>query len=259
MRFRVLLPCALAYLVAGCDDAPTEKPATPTATATLSAVATASAPAPEKPKKPKKTAEDCPKDKSVNVEDEAIDAEIRRKAEKPTGDLTTADLGKLRSLNLSQVRLEQLDPCLFPHMTNLRELFLGPGEYDDLSVLSDLTKLESLRASISKVKDLKPLEGMTKMDRLDLGRTQVEDLSPLTSMTALTELMLDDSQVEDVSPLVKLEKLERLSIQRTKVKNVQPLQKLENLKFLYVNGSPAQDELVALGQIRKNGTKVFDR
>src|SRR5690606_16058615 len=132
---------------------------------------------------------------------------VRVKAQKPDGDLTTADLKKLRSLNLSRVRLSELDVCLFRHMTELRELFIGPGEIDDLSSIATSTKLESLGVSGNPISDLSPLAKMTKMDRLDLAHTKVTDLSVLAGMKTLTELNVDDTGVTDLTPLQALTKL----------------------------------------------------
>jgi internalin A len=216
-----------------------------------SATPTAAAP------RPKRRLEDCPKQSTVSFDDPAIEAAVRLKLPKPSGPITKADLARLRSLNLSQVELSELDVCLFAPMTGLKELFLGPGSYDDLSPLASAKQLESLRASINQVRDIEVLAGMKKLDRLDLGRTQVSDLTPLAGLKSLTELQLDDTQIEDLSPLAKLENLENLSIKRTKVKDVSALKALKKLKFLYVGGSPVDDEPMSLAAVRGNGTKVI--
>jgi internalin A len=250
----------------GCD----EKPA-PTASASA-AVTTPPppAPAPEPPKpaasaveasaaapaKPARKLADCPKGPNAEFLQPEIEAEVRKKLPKPEGAITYADLGTLRSLNLSQVKLTEVDVCIFPRMKALKELFLGPGEYSDLSALAGLTQLESLRASINQVKDLKPLEGMTKLDRLDLGRTQVSDLKPLAKLTKITELQLDDTPVEDVSPLAGMTGLETLSLKRTRVKDVSALKGLKKLKVLYTGGSLLDADPMSVAPLRANGTKI---
>jgi internalin A len=216
------LVLALSLLSFACDEkkggaggaetpptAATIVPPAPTPVPTESA-------APPKPVSPKKKLADCPDGNEVTIDNPAIEAEIRKKLEKASGAIKKADLKRLKSLNISQVKeLSQLDPCVFTPMTGLKELFLGTGDYDDLTPIAGATQLESLRASINQVKDLKPLEKLSKLDRLDLGRTQVSDLKPLASLKSLTELQLDDTQVEDLSPLAELTALENLSIKRT--------------------------------------------
>ncbi|HTA91835.1 MAG TPA: leucine-rich repeat domain-containing protein [Polyangiaceae bacterium] len=255
----------LVFLVAACDDPPKPDADKPAASASAASVASATpastpapAPAPAPPKVTKKL-EDCPKGPNVEFDQKEIEAEIRKKLQKPDGPITSADLKKVRSLNLSNVKMAGVDVCLFSQLTGLKDLFLGPGDFDDLSPIANAKDLESLAASRNQVHDLTPLAKLSKLDRLDLGRTQVADLKPIAGLTSLTELALDDCPVEDVSPLANMTKLEKLSIQRTKVKDASPLKALKKLKFLYVNGTPADEDGMTLAPIRGNGTKVFDQ
>jgi internalin A len=259
--FVLVSACGIASCVLACDESTSEEKKSE-ATAAASALPSAGpaaalevAPAKTEPPK-KKTAEDCPKTDSVEFPSADYEDAVRKKLQKPSGEITKADLGKLTSLNVSQLPMDEVDVCLYPHMTGIKELFLGGGQYDDLSPLASLTKLESLGVSRNQVKDISALSGMTKLQRLDLGRTQVEDLSPLSALTELTELMLDSTQVEDLGPISKLGNLERLGIKGTKVKNLEPLADLTKLKFLYAGGTPAADEY-AFGPVKKNGTKVM--
>lgn len=258
----VVVGSLLTCLVA-CEEKPTPAPAPtqaaappappPPPAAKPEAVASAEAPATPRPKK---KLEDCAKGPNVEFEQKDIEAEVRKKLPKAEGPITYADLGKLRSLNLSQAKLADLDVCVFSRMKALKELFLGPGDYDDLSPIAGATQLESLRASINQVKDLKPLSGLAKLDRLDLGRTQVSDVKPLAALKKLTELQLDDTPLEDVSPLGGLTELTTLSLKRTRVKDVSALKGLKKLKFLYTGGSPLDSDPMSVAPVRANGTKV---
>lgn len=261
------LICGVLLLVMGlgCEDppkpAPAPAPAPPPGPAPTEAPAAAAA-APEKVVE-KATAEKveekkpvvCPKPPKVQFTDPVLEAEVRRKAGKPEGELTPADLKKVRSVDLTRggKPVDSLDPCVFPLLTNLHQLYLGGGELSDLSPIGGLTQLEGLRASMNKVAVITPLAGMLQMDRLDLGRTQVRDLTPIKRMTKLTELMLDDTPVDDLSPIAGLSNLERLSIKRTRVANLAVLKGLHKLKFLYVGGSPAADNVAGL---QRSGLKI---
>jgi hypothetical protein len=200
--------------------------------------------APHQPK-PKKLVSDCPKG-VPKIDNPEVEAAIRLKAQNRTEPLTVADLHKVRSLNISQTTLTELDVCLFRHMTELKELFLGRGAVDDLHAIARLTKLQSLRLSLNPITDLEPLAKMTKLERVDLGHTQVNDVTPLTAATRLTELMLDDTAVQDLSPLVKLEKLKILSLKNTPVTDIKPLKKLKSLKSLDIRGSGVKDASVVM-------------
>jgi internalin A len=252
-----------------CEDPPkSEKPAEETAAAKAPpptvptpapAPSTAPATAPAA-KKPKKTLADCPKGPSVTFEQKALEDEVRRKLPKPTGDITVADLKKLKSFNASQVKgIDELDVCVFSNMTGLKELFLGEGTFDDLSPIAGATQLESLRASINQVSDLTPLSKMKKLDRLDLGRTQVKDISPLAELTAITELQLDGTQVEDIKPLAKLSLLETLSIKGTKVKDLSPLDGLKKLKSVDGRDTPADEDPMNFAKLRGRGVKIVNQ
>ena len=260
-RWVLLLACAFG--AAACDEkkeTASDKPA-PSAAAGPSVVMPAPPPAPEPAPEPPKKKEPkvCPPPAKVFDfgGNGVLEAQLRLKLSKQKGDIMTSELGKVKSLNLSQTKMDELDPCLFRHLTGLKELFLGPGKLEDLSPLADLKNLESLRASLNQVADIKPLGGMTKMDRLDLGHTLVADLSPLAGMESLTELQLDDTQVKDLAPLAKLTKLERLSLQRSAVRDLKPLLPLTSLKFLDISGAPVDDKFV-LGPLVSRGLKITD-
>lgn len=247
-------------LVLGCEESkPSETAANPppadTHVAPIAPAPTAvPAPVAEAPR-PQKKLEDCPKD--LVIENSELEASLRVKAQKPEGTITTSDLKKLRSLNLSRVPLQELDICLFHHMTELRELFLPPSGIVDLSPIANSKKMETLGIARNPVTDLSPLSDMSNMDRLDLASTNVSDLSPLSKMTKLTELTLDGTGVSDISLLANMTKLERLSIKSTAIKDVKVLAALKTLKFLYITDSPIAADLGQTGALVQNGTKVI--
>lgn len=263
----IVLPICLSLAVAlvACDEPKTDtakpgasasaKPAVsavPTATASASATAAASA-APAPVKRDFK----CEPGDKITFNMPALEAEVRRKVGKEAdkGPITKADLAKVKSINLTQAQVDFLDPCVFPFLTNVKDVFLGQGDLDDLKPLENLTQLLSLRAAINKVRDAKPLSRMTKLDRLDLSRSQIEDLTPISTMADLTELALDDTPVSDLTPLAKCTKLERISIKNTRVANLQPLVGLRKLKSLAISGSPITDTNV-LAPLRSSGLKI---
>jgi len=260
LTHRALLSTGLiAALSFGCEETkpqePTQTKTEPAATAAPSVTPPAPAPAPEpvaEAAKPKKKLEDCPAD--ITIENSELEASIRVKAQKPEGPITKADLKRLRSLNLARVAIEELDICLFHHMTELRELFLPPAGIADLSPIAGAKKMETLGIARNPVVDLTPLADMTNMDRLDLASTQVSDLSPLAKMTKMTELTLDGTAVTDIAVLRGMTKLERLSLKSTAIKDIKVLEPLKTLKFLYITDSSV--DLGQTGPLAQNGTKI---
>ncbi|MGH7436478.1 MAG: leucine-rich repeat domain-containing protein [Polyangiaceae bacterium] len=193
----------------------------------------------------KKNAADCkPHPATVDFGGDAVlEAEVRHKLDKATGDLTPADLGRVKSLNLTASQERQIDPCVFPMFTSVKDLFFGPGSFDDLLPLQKLSTLESLGIASSPVKDLHPIEGLKRLDRLDLAHTLVDDtqLKIVGGLVNLTELVLDECPVTDLTPLSNLKKLEKLSIARTQVKNLAPLAGLQKMKSLRIVDSQVTD------------------
>lgn len=255
------LVCALN----ACDDPPKpeQKPAASAVTlpppAATPAPTPSAAPTPAPPAQPKKTLAECGKGPNAEFDQPGLEAEIRKKLQKPDGPITVADLKKVRSVNLSQApRTTALDVCTFSHLTALKDVFLPPGDYDDLSVFAGLSDLESISAAHNNVKDVSALSKLKKLDRLDLAHTQISDVAPIAQLTSLTELTLDDTHITDVAPLAKLTKLEKLGIQHTQVKDASPLKALKKLKVLYAAGTPADEEGITLAPIKGNGTKVID-
>lgn len=252
---------SLCSLIVGCEAKPTET------TSTSASVKPAATPPPQVPAepepepepelRPKKTLADCSDDKEVSFPGPEFEGAVRVKLQKPDGAIMKTELGSLRSLNLSQIALDELDICLFHYMTGLKELFLGRGKISDLGPIAGATRLESLRVSLNPIVDLRPLEKMVHMDRLDLAHTEITDLSPLSGMTKLTELALNDTPIEDLSALSQMTAMETLSLQRTKVKDVSALKNMSSLKFIYVADSPSADDPLAFTALRRHGAKVM--
>jgi internalin A len=200
------------------------------------------------PPPPKKKASECKVNpQALDFSDaKMLENEVRRKLSKDKGTLTAADLAQVHSLNLTiapGATLDQIDPCLLPLFSGIKDLFLPQGDYDDLSPIGGLSNLVSLRAAHSKVTELHSLEKLNHLDRLDISHTSINDdsLKSIAGLTNLTELMLDEDDITDLSALSNMKKLERLSIKKTGVKNLQPLRDLKKLRFLYIEGTPIDD------------------
>ncbi len=252
----VALPLAFTLLVA-CDE-PKPDAKTSKATASPSAVAPPPAPTPaatEAAAPPKKKDVVCSKDTTITLPDPKFEAEVRVQASKPEGPLTKADLAKVKTLKLTEAKLDELDPCIFPLFTSVKGLYLPPGKIEDLSPIKTLTTIESLRAAATNIKDLTPLAGLAKLDRLDIGRTPVKDLTPLSGLTNLTELQIDETEVTDLSPISKLKKLEMLQMKRTRISDLSPIKGITTLKSLYIEGSSASGQAFGLGI---PGLKIHD-
>ncbi len=198
----------------------------------------------------------CKEGREVDFHEPQLEAEVRRKLGKPTGAISQSELATIRSVNLARGgSVDYLDPCVFPHLTGVKDLYLGPGKLSDLSVLRHLRRLTTLRASMNAVSDISVLSGHAALERVDLGHTRVSDLRPLENAKNLTELMLDDTLVEDISPLAGLDKLQVLALSRTQVNTLKPLAGLKKLKSVSVVGAPVARPY----GLPQSGLRIVDR
>src|ERR1700754_3599521 len=139
-----LLALGTVFLLAACEDPPKPEAKTEPSAAAASAKPTPSVapeappvPAPVAPLQPQKKLSECGKGPNAEFDQPGLEEEVRKKLQKPDGAITIADLGKVHSLNLSQSkRTARLDTCTLAHLPNVKDLFLAPGEYDDLSPLA---------------------------------------------------------------------------------------------------------------------------
>lgn len=251
----------LALVSVGCDE-PKEEPKVaekaPEPHAALPVPAPAPAPEPEPEEKtPTKKLEDCEKGAKVAFANSDVEAHIRMKAQKPEGDITAADLGRITSVNFSRTVLDTLDTCMFAHMKSLKEVFLGPGKVWDLSPLSTLKNLETVRVAGNPVEDLAPLAELKKMDRLDISDTKIKDISVLANMTKLTEVTLDGAPVEDISALSSAPNLELVSIKRTQIKSLDALKDSKKLKQLFIAESAIASDISQTGTVKQNGAQII--
>ena len=252
---------AMAMALAGCDTpAPVTSPPD-AAGATMSfadlakidagIVLVAADAGPAKASGPPRTTTDCvAKDGTIDFHgDKLLEADVRKKLQKLEGPIHENELKTIKSINISGGNVDALDPCIFPRLTAMRDLFVGPGAVEDLSPLSTLVQMRSLRVSVSHVADLTPLDKLGYMDRIDLGRTPVHDITTLGRLQNLTEVQLDDTLVTDIGPLASCTKLQKVSLQRTGVSDLTPLRGALGLKFLYIQGTQVHDQTPLSSQV----------
>ncbi len=96
----------------------------------------------------------------------AIEAMIRKGAEKPEGELTKADFEKVKYIVVTEKQITDLTP--FAELTELKDLNLSGNQITDLTPLSGLTKLETLKLAKNNINDLKPLEKLKALKELSL-------------------------------------------------------------------------------------------
>ena len=169
-----------------------------------------------------------------------------------------AGLTNLKSLELQRIGnvasgLAAEDLSCLSGMTKLQSLRLDMGQLDSLSGMETLTELKEcyLYGSLNFT-DLSPLAGLTKLQQLQISPNgnnsspYVEDFSPLANLTQLQSLYLyTDGYVKDLTAFSKLTALQSLSMQANGLASFQGIENLTELRELNFYGSDATYRNVA--------------
>jgi internalin A len=134
---------------------------------------------------------------------EKIEADIRGKLRKPGGEITQADLAKLKELG-GYRGVSDISPM--KGAINVERIELRHNQISDLSALADMKKLRYLNALENRITDLSPLAGLSNLRELHLGKNQLTDLSPLAGLKQLTTLSLSDNPKLTRAEIDKLQK-----------------------------------------------------
>ena len=119
-------------------------------------------------------------------------------------------------------------------LTKLTTLKLYHNNVRNISALSGLTKLATLGLSGNAITDISALSGLTKLTTLGLGDNWITDISALSGLTKLTRLYLWENNVSDISALSGLTKLTTLDLEANNVGNISALSGLTKLTNLYL-------------------------
>ena len=95
-----------------------------------------------------------------------IETAIRKVANKPTGELTKADLEKVTWLNFNFNQLTEVKGL--EKLTQLEFLNLAYNQLTDVKGLENFTQLKGLNLAYNKLTDVKGLEKLTKLQWLRL-------------------------------------------------------------------------------------------
>ena len=191
-------------------------------------------------------------DQVINIPDPALEAVIRAKLNKPTGDLIKSDLEGLLELDASNKKISNITGL--EYAVNLQELNLTWNDISDISPLAGLTNLKTLYLNPDQGYfkfhiDLSPLAGLTNLETLWIPNYIISDLSPLSSLTKLTNLRLSSEDgyskghglINDLTPIAGLVNLEKLDLRGNQISDITPLGQMRNLKELWLRCNQITD------------------
>jgi internalin A len=120
--------------------------------------------------------------------DPIVEKTVRISLEKPTGELTKADLEKVEYIGINAQLTEV--PKGLEMLMKLKTLSLENNKLTDVKGLEKLTKLEGLVLSYNKLTDVKGLEKLIRLTQLSLENNRLTDVKGIEKLTQLTWLDL---------------------------------------------------------------------
>ncbi len=174
--------------------------------------------------------------------DPVLEQAVRDEVGRQFGFITQSDLEQITHLEVPHNKyisqLEGLEKC-----TGLEELYLGKINIEDITPLSNLTKLKHLQISSGWIRlaDLTPLSNLSQLTHLYLHYNSIMDIIPLSNLVNLSVLDLSSNGIEDISPLANLINLTELNIGGNQVADISALSSLSKLTYLKLGDNPYSD------------------
>jgi len=171
--------------------------------------------------------------KSVEITDPVVEMEIRRQIRKPTGELTEADIKRVKNLEFIHSSITNEGVKEVAKLKQLEKLSLSHTKITDewLEEVIKLPKLRGLGLWDTKITDagLKEVVKLKHLYYLNLGGTKITDagLKELAKLKNLTELNLRYTQITEagLKELAKCKQLEKLHLGHTQITDTAELQK----------------------------------
>lgn len=199
---------------------------------------------------------------TVVFNDTNLEQAVRDALEKPTGDITAADMASLVTLianddnisdltgleyaiNLSTLSLRQnhiTDLTPIQNLVSLTTLFLDNNySLSDIQALTNLTNLNYLGLSNNNITDLSPIHNAYDLISLTMNNNQVADISPLQNHFLLDYLLMGNNQITDISVLHNLTSITTLYLHGNQIQDISALSNLVNLIDLYIPSNQISD------------------
>lgn len=145
----------------------------------------------------------------------------------------------LTEIDLTGAGISDLSPL--SAMTELRTLKLGNNKISDFSGIARLAGLTTLELGANAITDIKPLDVMGNLTTLGLSGNKIVDISRLAGLTQLTSLYLTSNKINDFSALSGLTNLQNLLLGETHIAELSPLSGLVNLTTLMLEDNKIND------------------
>ena len=143
------------------------------------------------------------------------------------------------------------------HAKHLQVLELPNNRIQDMTPLTELTKLKRVWLTANQISKIPSLLGMKQLTVLALSGNQISDITPLRELTQLTDLHIGAGNPINTehlfSVLPQLKRLRTLELFLMKISDIKFLAKLTQLRILYLSFNQISDitPLAALTNLRR--------
>ena len=169
----------------------------------------------------------------VNIADPNLEQAIREELDKPTGDLTEADLQQLVRLFASHRNIATLEG--FTTATNLEVVDLSFNALSNVALTPGFPKLEYALFHGNEITNFTAGGILPSLMQLRLSENFITDVAFLKQMPQLAYLELDYNEVTVFDPGEDLEQLVWLNLAFNRVQNLDFLTRLPGLMNLFLD------------------------
>lgn len=213
-------------------------------------------------------------DEVVEIKDSTLQSIVREKLGKKVGNITKADMLKIRSLNISDKVIHSLSGL--EYATNMTGITAKNCTIEgDMSPLSKINKSSDISAYISfhncdidslnglptnltsitlyrcKIKDGKfPLECQTNLRIISIVGCGISDITSLKDSTNLEYVRLAENNITDINVLGNMYKIVSLDLFKNNVSDISPIKNLTNLSELHLEHNNISD-ITPLSSLKK--------
>lgn len=164
-----------------------------------------------------------PYNPNVKFSDVSIERRVRNTLGKTSGDITSDDMNKLTSLNMSGSTARSL--VGLEYATNLSSLDLDSNKITDITPVKNLLSLTDLNLSYNRINDITPIKDLSNLSEINFSNNSISDLSPLANLKKLASISINNNSVSALTSLENLTNLNYISLQENEITIIGPLVK----------------------------------
>lgn len=146
----------------------------------------------------------------------------------------------LKHLTLNHCQLK--DISILYNLTKLESLNMADNAIQSIEILKDFTGLRTLSLADNPIIDLSPICALKNIEILDLSGIDFQEQEDFISDMKLNELRLSNCNITEINFLDKQKELKWLDLSQNKIKDIEPLRVFrKELKHLDISENPVSN------------------